>query len=64
MQQALGVPVNYTNPGGNGPYNAFQSTGDYPRGGFTEDIGYLLDNGVKVAMVYGMCELFICIVTL
>ncbi|RMZ88721.1 hypothetical protein DV736_g4038, partial [Chaetothyriales sp. CBS 134916] len=53
IQRALGVPVNYTNPGGNGPYAAFQDTGDYPRGGFLEDISYLLDNGVKVAMVYG-----------
>ncbi|RMZ85375.1 hypothetical protein DV737_g771, partial [Chaetothyriales sp. CBS 132003] len=53
VQKALGVPVNYTNPGGNAPYAAFQDTGDYPRGGFLEDISYLLDNGVKVAMVYG-----------
>ena len=53
VQRALGVPVNYSNPGGNAPYNAFQSTGDYPRGGFMEDIGKLVDNGVKVHMIYG-----------
>ena len=53
VQQALGVPVNYTNPGGNAPYYAFQTTGDYPRAGFMEDIGQLVDNGVKVHMVYG-----------
>ena len=53
VQQALGVPVNYTNPGGNGPYYAFQDTGDYPRAGFLEDMSALIDNGVKVAMVYG-----------
>lgn len=53
VQQALGVPVNYTNPGGNGPYYAFQNTGDYPRGGFLEDLSYLIDSGIKVAMVYG-----------
>lgn len=53
VQQALGTPVNYTNPGGNGPYNAFQSTGDYPRGGLLEDLSYLIDSGIKVALVYG-----------
>ena len=53
VQQALGVPVNYTNPGGNGPYYAFQTIGDYPRGGLLEDLSYLIDSGIKVAMVYG-----------
>ena len=53
VQHALGVPVNYTNPGGNGPYNAFQTIGDYPRGGLLEDLSYLIDSGIKVAMVYG-----------
>ncbi|KAK5273981.1 hypothetical protein LTR99_000764 [Exophiala xenobiotica] len=53
VQAALGVPVNYTNPGGNSAYSAFQETGDYPRGGYLQDLSYLLDNGIKVAMVYG-----------
>ncbi|KAL6241242.1 hypothetical protein RBB50_011921 [Rhinocladiella similis] len=53
VQAALGVPVNYTNPGGNAPYYAFQDTGDYPRGGYLEDLSYLIDNGIKVALVYG-----------
>jgi hypothetical protein len=53
VQRALGAPVNYSNPGGDSPYYAFQNTGDYPRGGFLEDIAYLLENGVKVAMAYG-----------
>lgn len=53
VQRALGVPVNYTNPGGNGPYYAFQVTGDYARGGLLEDLSYILDNGIKVALVYG-----------
>jgi hypothetical protein len=53
VQRALGTPVNYTNPGGNGPYYAFQTTGDYPRGGLLEDLSYLIDSGIKVAMVYG-----------
>ena len=42
VQQALGARINFTNPGGNGPYYAFQDTGDYPRGGFMEDIGQLV----------------------
>ena len=53
VQRALGAPVNYTNPGGNAPYYAFQDSGDYPRGGFVQDIGQLVDAGVKVHMVYG-----------
>jgi carboxypeptidase C (cathepsin A) len=53
VQAALGVPVNYSNPVGNGPYSAFQVTGDYPRAGFLEDLAYVLNKGVKVAMVYG-----------
>jgi carboxypeptidase C (cathepsin A) len=53
VQAALGAPVNYTNPGGNAAYYAFQTTGDYARGGFLEDLAYILDSGIKVAMVYG-----------
>lgn len=53
VQAALGVPINYTNPGGNSAYYAFQDTGDYPRGGYLQDLSYLIDNGIKVAMVYG-----------
>lgn len=37
-------------------YNAFSSTGDYARRdvlGYLGDISYLLDSGVKVALVYG-----------
>ncbi|KAK6379667.1 hypothetical protein LTS17_005739 [Exophiala oligosperma] len=53
VQVALGLPLNYTNPGGNAPYYAFQDTGDYPRGGYLKDLSYLIDNGIKVALVYG-----------
>lgn len=28
--------------------------GDFVRGGAVEDIGYLLDNGVRVALYYGL----------
>lgn len=53
VQQALGVPVNYTNPGGNAPYYGFQLTGDYVRGGRLEDLSSLIEDGIKVALVYG-----------
>lgn len=53
VQQALGVPVNYTNPGGNAPYYGFQLTGDYARGGYLEDLSSLIEDGIKVALVYG-----------
>lgn len=56
VQAALGVPINYTQST-NGVYYAFQSTGDYARtdirGGQLTDLAYLLDNGVKVAFMYG-----------
>lgn len=52
VQKALGVPVNYT-AGSQVVSNAFQGTGDMSRGGFLEAIGYLLESGVKVALMYG-----------
>jgi len=52
VQQALGVPLNYTQSI-DSVYYAFGATGDYPRDGFLEDIAAVLDAGVKVALVYG-----------
>lgn len=56
VQAALGVPVNYTEST-KGVYSAFQATGDFPRanslGGYIDDIGALLDSGIKVALIYG-----------
>ena len=49
---ALGVPLNWT--GGSGASSsAFRGIGDYPRPGWLEDIAYLLDNGIKVTLMYG-----------
>lgn len=53
VQAALGTPVNYTESS-NAVYYAFSSVGDYPRSdvlGYLEDIAYVLERGVKVAMV-------------
>jgi carboxypeptidase C (cathepsin A) len=52
VQKSLGVRVNYTEV----PESvnlAFGQTGDRYRSGPLEDLGFLLDRGVKVAMVYG-----------
>ncbi|KAL9094006.1 MAG: hypothetical protein Q9165_003676 [Trypethelium subeluteriae] len=53
VQAALGVPVNYSNSDIDAVFSAFQSTGDRARGGLLEDLAYILDSGIKVAMVYG-----------
>ncbi|KAK0386032.1 hypothetical protein NLU13_5869 [Sarocladium strictum] len=50
--QAIGSPVNFTwaSPAVG---TAFSSTRDMVHGGFIEAVGYLLDHGVKVHMMYG-----------
>ncbi|TPX26834.1 hypothetical protein DIZ76_012297 [Coccidioides immitis] len=55
VQQALGVPVNYTE-GSLSIGQAFINTGDYARNdkrGYPADIAYLLESNVQVALVYG-----------
>lgn len=55
VQGALGVPINFTESV-ESVYYAFSSTGDYPRSdvhGYLEDLAYVLDSGIKVALVYG-----------
>ncbi|KAJ5702439.1 hypothetical protein N7488_009987 [Penicillium malachiteum] len=55
VQGALGVPINFTESI-NSVYKGFASTGDYPRAdthGYLNDIAYVLDSGIKVALVYG-----------
>ncbi|PCH02608.1 Peptidase S10, serine carboxypeptidase [Penicillium occitanis (nom. inval.)] len=52
---AIGAAVNWTESV-ESVYNAFQNTGDYARSdvlGYLEDIAYVLDQGIKVALVYG-----------
>lgn len=44
--------MNYT-AGSQAVGYAFEATGDMARGGFMEAIGYLLESGVKVALMYG-----------
>ena len=56
VQAALGVPTNWTQSN-NAVFNGFLGTGDYVRadirGGFLDDLAYILDSGIKVAMIYG-----------
>ncbi|KAI9781133.1 MAG: hypothetical protein M1835_004356 [Candelina submexicana] len=56
IQAALGVPINFTESV-NSVYHAFGAVGDYPRadvrGGYLQDLSYILNNGIKVALVYG-----------
>lgn len=44
--------MNFT-PASRAVYQGFTSTGDMAKGGLLEDIAYILDHGVKVAMLYG-----------
>lgn len=52
VQEALGVPLNWTSFSGT-TKRAFNALGAYPRDASLGDMAYLLDNGVKVAMMYG-----------
>jgi Serine carboxypeptidase len=52
VQEALGVPVNYTEAT-DAIQRAFYTTGDLARPGFLEDLAYILDSGIKVTLLYG-----------
>jgi carboxypeptidase C (cathepsin A) len=52
VQQGLGVPLNWTQSN-SAVSRAFRSIGDYPRPGWKEDLAYLLEEGIKVTLVYG-----------
>lgn len=49
---ALGVPLNFSGSS-SASSSAFRGIGDYPRPGWIEDIAYLLENGIKVSLIYG-----------
>jgi carboxypeptidase C (cathepsin A) len=52
VQQAIGVPVNYTQSSLT-VFGAFKATGDYARDGILADLASLLESGVRVALIYG-----------
>ncbi|KAH7303474.1 serine carboxypeptidase [Stachybotrys elegans] len=49
---AMGMPLNHTGSS-SASSTAFRGIGDYNRPGWLEDLGYLLDNGIKVTLMYG-----------
>lgn len=52
VHEALGVPLNFT-ASSSAVGDMFDMVGSYPRDASLPDMGYLLDNGVKVALIYG-----------
>ena len=50
--EAVGSPINYSFSS-EVVSNAFQATGDKPRDGHLSNIAYVLDSGIKVALIYG-----------
>ncbi|KAI9747123.1 MAG: hypothetical protein M1835_002213, partial [Candelina submexicana] len=58
-QQALGVNLNYTMDANNEIYFAFQQTGDFVYKNFLDELTNILDNGVRVALIYGDAD-YIC----
>ncbi|KAI1341701.1 carboxypeptidase S1-like protein B [Xylariaceae sp. FL0016] len=52
VQQALGVPLNFTQSS-SAVSTAFRGIGDYVRPGWLDDLAYLLDNHIKVHLMYG-----------
>ncbi|KAM5472457.1 putative carboxypeptidase D [Microsporum audouinii] len=51
----MGMPVNFSQAS-DAVWKAFHTVGDYGRGdvrGYIDDLAYLLENGIKVALVYG-----------
>ncbi|EQL30884.1 hypothetical protein BDFG_06750 [Blastomyces dermatitidis ATCC 26199] len=52
VQAALGVPLNWTQSN-RAVSTAFRGIGDYPRPGWIEDLAFLLENNIKVSLIYG-----------
>lgn len=57
VQRALGVPLNFTSDSLSTQMNMFYNTGDPVRIAGANSLQYLLDSGVKVALVYGAEQL-------
>lgn len=54
IQEALGVNLNYSYANtGNDIYYAFQQTGDFVYKNFLHDLEDILNNGVRVSLIYG-----------
>lgn len=58
-QQALGVNLNYTSASSSLVYTGFSDTGDFVYPQFITDLEHILNNGVRVALIYGDAD-YIC----
>jgi carboxypeptidase C (cathepsin A) len=58
VQADLGVPLNWTQSSGT-VSTEFRAMGDYPRPGWIEDLAFLLDNDIKVTLMYADAD-FAC----
>lgn len=58
IQQALGVDLNYTQSN-NDVFYAFQKTGDFAYPNFLDELEEVLNNSVRVALIYGDAD-YIC----
>lgn len=58
-QAALGVDTNYTSYTNLEVYYAFQQTGDFVFPNFLEDLEHILNNSVRVSLIYGDAD-YIC----
>ncbi|RDL36781.1 Carboxypeptidase [Venustampulla echinocandica] len=56
---ALGVDLNYSSTSNDDVYFAFQQTGDFVFPDFKEDLEKILNNSVRVALIYGDAD-YIC----
>lgn len=59
VQEALGVDTNYTQFSNVDIYYAFQQTGDFVYMNFIDDLEHILNQGVRVSLIYGDAD-YIC----
>jgi carboxypeptidase C (cathepsin A) len=58
-QEILGVDTNYTGFSNYEVYYAFQQTGDFVYPNFIQDLEHILNNSVRVSLIYGDAD-YIC----
>lgn len=58
-QAALGVDTNYSSYSNTEIYYAFQQTGDFVYPNFLQDLEHILNNSVRVSLIYGDAD-YIC----
>jgi carboxypeptidase C (cathepsin A) len=52
VQEAIGAPLNWSSSSA-ASARAFRGIGDYPRSGWLQYLGFLLDSGIKVNLLHG-----------